>query len=243
MAKLIDIPLSTDFSALPSLVSNGIFDTGLNLRNGIPDHVEIVGGAARLKLYRTDDAEQYNLRTELKFGAFPNGTGEYWSKLDFKYDWDYTGYVAIGSWYATPDAGDGTKYVPIGYRIRNHCLVIQVPVGLPAETLNFKTVATVPIVRNQWHVLCTHVNLQTDNTGFREIFLDGAPILREFNIPTTYFDAVGPYLKMGPYDGAREKLLDAVTFYLRNVTMWSGNDGYQAVMGSVPRTPRRLLQP
>lgn len=242
MTKLVDIPLDTDFSACQYVQANGIFGSGPTMAKGVKDRIEILGGVARLYLNVADADTASGVRSEIILGTFPNGTGEYWSTVDFKYDWDYTGVIAIGSWYATPDPGDGLKYVPIGYRIRNGCLVIQVPDKPPVEGIGSQVIATIPITRGRWYSLCTHVNLQPTTTGFREIFLDAAPIVRQFGVITAYSDAVGPYFKMGPYDGSHEKKLDAATLYLRNATMWSGNDGYQAVMGKLPMAPRRMLQ-
>ena len=243
MAKLRDIPFKdeSDFSKCQYIQANGSFGSGPLMTTGVPDRIWIEEASCKMYLNINDVDTAGWKRSEIVLGTFPTGAGEYWSTCDFKYDWDTDKNVAIGSWYATPDSGDGLKYVPIGFRIRYSALVIEVPIDPPTEGIGSKAIASAPIVRNRWYSLCVHANLQPNNKGFREVFLDKAPIVREYGIPTAYVDVVGPYFKMGPYDGDHLLRFDEATLYVRNVTMWSGNDGYQNVMGGVPLSPPRLI--
>ncbi len=242
MTKLVDLPLSSTFAGCVYLSADGEFTTGARHPNGITDRIQIEDSCAKLCLNINDAETNAGLRTELQFGTFAAGTGEYWTTFEFKYDWDYLGGIVIGSWFASADGGDGIKYVPIGFRIRNKCLVIQVPDNLPTEGLGNKVIAAVPIEQNRWYKVTCHANLQSTAIGFREILLDGTPIVREFGVVTNYVDVVGPYFKLGPYDGFGELgFTEELTMWLRNITMWSGNDGYQTVMGSVPKARPNLL--
>ena len=66
-------------------------------------------------------------------------------------------------------------------------------------------------------------------------------IVRQYNLQTTYSTASAHYFKAGIYDGDHLEEFDYATMALRNVAMWEGNDGYNAVMGGAPRISQRLI--
>lgn len=244
--KTLDLPFqsASNFSSCRWLSANGVFQAGVFLPNGITNRIYVENNICRVILDTVNDAPDSTgwMRSELDFGEFPSSRGEFWSTFDFKYDWTFSQYVVIGSWASMINGASGVTYVPIGFRIRNHSLIIQAPLDFNTIGFTSQVLATTPIQPGRWYQVCTHANLQSDNTGFREVFLDNKPILRQWNTVTTYADATAHYYKVGVYDGNHDKAFSYASMSLRNVTMWSANDGYQSVMGSVPLTPTRLLR-
>ena len=237
MAKIFDTPFSSTIgSAKVSAI--GIYALGAAYPNGIPNRLDIIDGALRSSLYKDDAYTNGGPRSEVEIGTFPTNSGTCWSTFDFMLpsNWSYTKLVMIGSWYPTYDGGDAAKHVTIGLRLLGTTFLVIVPDSLPSETDSGKTIARMDLERGRWYSLCIRVGLATDDTGFREVYVDGIPISREFNIPTTYVDAVGPYLKAGMYDGSHNN--DYVTplqIWLRNFKMWTGNEGFSSVLGTVPK--------
>lgn len=243
MTRIYDMPLSVDFGTT-ILRANGVVASGDPYpAEGISNRLEIVGGALQATVYQDDTLTYNGRRAEVDIGVFPANSGVCWSTVDFMLpgDWSYNKLIMMGSWYPTPDGGDGTKHVTIGLRLLGPTLLVIVPDSLPGETTTGKTVARMDLERGRWYSLCIHAGLATDLSGFREVYVDGVPILREFNIPTTYIDAVGPYFKIGPYDGGHNNDFGMLRLYYRNARMWTGIENFQAVMDRVPRMPRRLL--
>lgn len=66
-----------------------------------------------------------------------------------------------------------------------------------------------------------------------------APIFREYGVPTEYDNVLGPYLKIGLYDGYHWGDFGTKTAYFSDVKIWTGNDGYGTIMGGVPVSPLR----
>ena len=234
---------SSDFIKCRWLGANGEFASGASLPDGIANRIYVEDSVCKLYVDTAADAPDASgwKRSEIDFGEFPAAFGEFWTVFDFKYDWTFSEYVVIGSWAVMINGSSGTTYVPLGFRIKNHCLLIQSPADSWAISFSNQELASVPITPGKWYRVCAHVNLKSDATGFREVFLDGVPIVRQYNVQTTYSTATAHYFKLGPYDGDHLQAFPYASMSLRNVSMWSGNDGYQTVMGCVPRTVARLL--
>lgn len=243
MTRIFNAPLTQNFGAA-TLRANGVTVSGDPYpAGGIQNRLEIINGALEATVYQDDPLTFSGRRAEVEIGIFTANSGICWSTVDFMLpeDWAYSKLVMMGSWYPTPDSGDGTKHVTIGLRLLGSTLLIIVPDSLPGETTTGKTVARMELERGRWYSICIRAGLATDATGFREVYIDGVPILREFGIETTYTDTVGPYFKVGPYDGNSYNDFGLLRIYYRNAAMWTGDEGFQAVMGRVPRTPSRLL--
>lgn len=241
MAHLINIPLTRTLEGT-ILAALGKNLDGSTFPEGVPERLEIIDGALQATVYPHDTLTNNGRRAEVVIGTFPSNTGEFWSSFDFKLpmDWTFKEMVMLGSWYPTPDAEDPTKHVTMGFRIANTSILLIVPETLPGNTNTGRTVARAEISRGEWYTLTCRINLQTDSTGFREVYLNRVPILKESGIATTYFDVAGPYFKFGVYSG--EYNYRYLRIHFRNASMWSGNDGYQKVMGGPPRLPPRMIQ-
>lgn len=244
MAKILDLSFNTssDFSNCRYIGANGTFETGPELPNGIAGRISIDDGACRMHLKTTDANTADWKRTEIDFGEFPSAIGEIWSTFEFKYDWSFDNYVVIGSWSVMINDVAGQTYVPIGFRIRNKCLVIQAPANLGELGFNNQDLAVESIAPGVWHRVCVHADMQAAaGAGFREVFLNNKPIVRQVSLQTTYSTATAHYFKLGPYDGLHTAAFSEATMFIRNVTMWTGNDGYLSVLGGAPQAPTRLV--
>lgn len=245
MAKIGDWPFTTgsNFSTLRAIYSNGIYDTGAALSDGIPGRIWIEDDACHMYLDTSDAATLNWKRTECEFGFFPTAFGEYWTTFDFMYEWSFPNFVVIGEWAPMISGEYGVTYATLGFRVQDHCFLVQAQREYSQLSFNSRIVCKVPIRRGSWYRVCTHINLQSDGRGFLEILLNGETVAREWNRQTAHADVSDHYFKIGPYDGNHTELFKIAKMRLRNVTIWSGNDGYQAVMGGgVPLSPKRLLR-
>lgn len=243
MPKIFDVPFTSaaSFEAV-SVSANGTHDFGRNHPNGMPGRLEIADACLQVTLYPTDAKTNLGLRSEVTIGTFPTNSGEYWSQFEFRLpeDWAYQDLVFVGSWYATPDAGDPTKHVPMGFRLTNGAFAVIVPQSFTSVSNNGETVVRAKVEPGRWYRVTCRTNLQQTATGFREIYLDRVPILKQSGIITTYDDAIGPYFKCGVYvDGTS---FDRLRIWFRNFAVWQGNDGFNAILGGVPEVPPRALQ-
>ncbi|ODT75483.1 MAG: hypothetical protein ABS69_10745 [Nitrosomonadales bacterium SCN 54-20] len=244
MTLMASFPLDTNFAGT-YLQANGVDGPGNWQLAGLSDRIEIVNGMARLSLYGTDAETNFGHRTEVTFGTFPN-SGEVWSSVDFMLDpvWTTDNVATIGSWYPTPDPGEESivKHVNIGLRIADRTtLFVNVPdIVLPAITANGRTVAARKIEQGRWYNVTIRINLQTNATGWREVYLDRVKIFGEYNVPTAYVDANGPYFKMGPRILTQD--YDMVRMWVRNSKQWTGNESFTTTMGGVPVASPRILQ-
>jgi hypothetical protein len=241
MTQIANFPLSTSFAGT-YLQANGVGASGNGTLAGLSGRIEIIDSAARLSLYGADAETNFGHRTEVTFGTFPN-SGEVWSSVDFMLDplWTTDNVATIGSWYPTPDAGEESiiKHVNIGLRvIDKNTLFVAVPaITLPAITSSGKVVALRKVEQGVWHNVTVRVNLQTTATGWREVYLNRVKIFGEYNVPTAYVDAVGPYFKMGPR--TLEQDYDMVRMWVRNAKQWTGTESFTTTMGGVPVSPAR----
>lgn len=248
MTIIANHPLSTIFAA-PDIRYEVKFQTmGQNWFNndypsGIAGHIELVNGAARCVVNETDPMTYSGWRSELVFTYDPNTpTGERWYTWKFMVpsDWNYDIGMAVMQIHLPHDPpAIAVSFVLL---LENGQLVARVPTDFLTPTSSSYRMARHPFKFGHWYSMCFHVNWQPNSTGFREMFVDGAPMFRQYGIPTLYNFPNGPYLKLGVYDFSHTPGWGTKTVYIRDVNIWSGNDGYQTVMGAVPLAPPRMVQ-
>lgn len=240
---LLDNRLSSNFNGL-QLQAIGQYVNGSDHPEGIPGRIEIGQGVAQVTLVQGDPKTSLGNRSELIWLPY-SSFGEYWYTFEFMVPvtWNYTKPIAIFSVHDIPDNGDLPRHPELGLRVADNLLRIEIPAAtLPTESLEFNRAAFIPFKFGEWTKLALHSNWQTTNSGFREVFINGIPYLRQFSIPTHYDDVSGPYAKFGVYDYTAQQDFGILTAYFRNIKMWSGNDGYQTVMGGIPIIPPRMLE-
>lgn len=243
MALIVDYPLSSTFAGVNSLQAMGIGVVGNAAPTGIPGSLIISGGAMVATLRDTDPETYTGQRAEITAPADP--LGEHWYCFDFYIPQDFQtagSLLSVMQMHDTPDGGDGGKFPNFLLTVEDERIGVYVPnTNLPAEGATSRRVGTAPLVKGEWLSGCLHVNWQPNNTGFREFFLNRVPLFREFNVGTHYVDAVGPYFKLGLYDAFHRGSFGSRTAMFRNVKIYSGNDGYQTVMGGTPLPTKQML--
>ena len=76
-----------------------------------------------------------------------------------------------------------------------------------------------------------------------ELYIDRAPLFKLNGLATTYSHPTqGPYAKFGIYNFFEQTGWSERYIFVSGVSVWSGNDGYQTVMGGVPIIGTRLIQ-
>jgi hypothetical protein len=241
MTKIADYALNTSF-ANTYLQANGVSISGNSSPAGIDGRIEVVSNAARLTVYGTDLETDFGHRSAVRFGTFPN-SGECWSTVDFMIDpvWTTNGVATVGSWYPSPDPGEESviKHVNIGLRIVDRdTLFVNVPaIVLPSVTSSGRTVVARKIEQGVWHNVTIRMNLSTTSTGWREVYLNRVKIYGEYNVPTAYSDANGPFYKMEVRTLVQD--YDMVRMWVKNAKQWTGNESFTTTMGGVPVSPLR----
>ncbi|HEU5047188.1 MAG TPA: heparin lyase I family protein [Rickettsiales bacterium] len=244
MTQIINYPLSSTFAGVNKLQANGIIDTGNNLPNGIPGALVISNSAMLATINQSMTPTATGIRSEITMPAC-TPTGEYWFYWEFMLP---TGFAPlldpiILMQIHTPDA-DPVNPIPFAFQYQQPgYLAISVPSQtLPASGSSTTIVGSINPQYNHWYQACFHVNWQPNSNGFREFFIDGQPLFRQYNVATTYNDLGngGNYFKVGCYDGTHNARFGSCQMYVRNANCWTGNDGYQQVMGRLP-LPRTLL--
>ena len=238
------------FAEVYQLQANGINDSGDNLPSGIPTCIDVVadplgqrGNVMRATTRDADAATSLGQRSEIRYES--QGLGEYWFRWKFMLpeSWADDRLFSIMQIHDSPDGGDNPRFPNFLIMAGVSEIVVMVPnATLPTESATGKVVGSVALVRWKWYDCCLHVNWQTGATGFRVLFIDQVPVIRQFGIPTHYADVTGPYFKLGVYDYNHAPGWGERTAYFDDVEIWSGNDGYQAVMG-LPEPAKTMLLP
>lgn len=217
MALQYHWPMTTSFAGIKSLQANGSDNpgpspTGDEAPNGIEGRLDIVqdptnvlGNVMRSTLYETDAVTATYPRSEI--AGYADSVGEecwYSWKMMLSPDWtNYSSPFILMQIHDTPDVDDVIVKTPnfLVCVIDGHFRVIVPGETLPDETNVFLRQKSHKIESGKWYHFCLHVYWATNVVGFRELFIDGVRLYSEFGIPTQYTDIIGPYLKLGVYDG------------------------------------------
>lgn len=242
--KIVDYSLNGSFSGVYQLQANGVNTSGNDSPAGIPGRLDIVDGVMRATVLSTDAQTSLGHRSEIR--AESNPVGEYWYTWEMLIPDTWASDIAMSVMqiHDTPDGGDNPRFPNFLLTVDGDSFVALVPSAtLPTEGVNGTRVAVNKLVKGRWYALCLHVSWQTTTGGFIELLIDREPLYKRFSTPTHYADASGPYLKLGVYDYYHIGSFAEKTAYFRNVSIWSGNDGYQQVLGGLPRSKKSLLMP
>lgn len=234
--------LSESFAGVYQMQAAGVIDTGDNYPAGIGSSLSIVDGVMRATVSDTDDQTALGQRAEIR--APSDARAERWYTWEFMIptEWDDDAPMSVMQIHDSPDGGDAARFPNFLLTIESGQIVALVPTAaLPTEGAAGTRIARRPLVKGRWYSGFLHVSWQIGATGFRELFLDGVPMFRHFNVATHYDDVAGPYLKLGVYDFYHAGGFGTKTAYFRNAAVWSGNDGYQTVMGQLPRPESAML--
>jgi len=149
-------------------------------------------------------------RSEIQLkGTAQEGTEIYYSwklKIDSSYE-ESNDWQVIGQFHDQPDPAIGETWATypahspsLAYNYRQGQLIIAV---YSWETNKVMEIAIVPLSKNTWHTIITHVYWSVENKGFIEASLDGIAI-KAANGESRYtarncFNKAGNYLKIGLY--------------------------------------------
>lgn len=248
-----DVPMQGNFPQVAGLgfQANGVIVGVADAPTGIPGKIEIQGDWMVSTLDESDAWTASGLRSEMYLS--PDARGEWWYNWEFMIPpgWSIDDHKFISMQIHDSPDKESPEYLPrhptfLIYVEQTTAdtlhFVVRVPGAiLPTQSQDKRIANAVPMEIGRAYRFCLHVNWQIDSTGFRELFIDGEPIMREYNTPTTYDDATGGYLKLGVYRGSTPEDIGHRVAVYRRVQVWSGNDGYQTVMGRAPVPARRLL--
>lgn len=236
----------TDFSLVQGVSGDGQVLAGASYPQGIPGVLTIENGAMRAFLTDSHAITTIGHRTEMYLTP-DSATGENWYAWEFMLPAAYwqgysVGSLTIGQLHDTNDVGDAARQPNFMLQAHHGNLCVVWPrATLPTESISYDRFAVADIEYDRWHSVCVRINWQITATGFREVFVDRVPVYRQWSVPTAYDDVVGPWFKLGIYNTSGGLSGDKVA-YFRNLKRWTGNDGYQAVMGGVPVIAARMQQ-
>jgi len=243
MPKLVDYPLTRNFAGIATLQAAGQVVSGNAFPEGLGNALKIADGCMVATVAHDDPITALGRRSEITAPADPRE--ERWYAWEFMIPrQDVSHPFSVMQIHDTPDLEDAPRYPNFLVTLEGGQIVISVPSAvLPAQEAYGRRIAIADLEFDRWYACCLHVKWAIDNTGFREFFLDRVPYLREFGVPTHYDDAVGPYLKLGLYNfyGSYPAGGFRHVGHFRQASVWSGNDGYDAVMGAPPLHQRQLL--
>ncbi len=231
--------LSESFSGVNQLQANGTVVSGNSSPSGVVGRLEIINGVMCATVNSGDMQTSLGHRSEIR--AQNDVIGEFWYTWDMLIptSWESDIAMSVMQIHDSPDGGDNPRFPNFLLTVEDDSLVVLVPSAtLPTEGVNGTRVAVESLQKGQWLNFCLHVSWQTSTTGFRELFINKTPVYKQFGIATHYTDINGPYLKLGVYDYYHVGSFLEKTAYFRNVRVWTGNDGYQQVMGGVPESKR-----
>lgn len=246
MPLLNSYPLSTTFAGVNNLETKGMNVSGAAYPSGITDSFDLVNGVAKVTARDIDVGTYGDRRSEMSFKPQLDPTGERWYTWKFMVPstWNFNTGMAIMQIHDTPgvdhNPGRAVQFVLL---LENGQLVARVPGSIATESSNSYRLVACPLAFDQWHSMCLHANWQSTTTGFWEMFLNRTSMFKQYGIATAYDDAIGGYLKLGIYNYYKAQGWGTKTIYFSDVNIWSGNDGYQAVMGGAPLIGTRLLEP
>lgn len=244
MALLAHYPLSTTFAGISHLQANGTQVTGNAQPTGVPGTFDLINGAVRTTCRESDPFTYGERRSEMLFRNQLDPTGERWYTWEFMIPgtWNFNTGMVVMQIHETNPAGSDPVAVQFVLLLENNQLVSRVPVNVLVPGGDSYRLGSHPFVFDRWYSMCFHANWQIGNTGFWELFVDKIPMLKRYSFANAYDFPIGGYLKLGIYNYAHINGWGTKEAYYRNVKIWSGNDGYQAVMGGVPMRPDRVLQ-
>lgn len=248
LSSFFDSP-TANYASVPGVSGNGVSGSGSVNINGIPNVLTLENGVMRA--YHADwHASTSGTRTEIYFLADSFGT-EMWYVWEFMlpatYWSGFDGKTTIAQMHDSPDLSDPASRQP-NFALQFNRGNLQTvwptssPDTLPNDVFSSLNLPAIKLEYDRYYQVCFRVRWSQTTTGFREVYIDKVPKYRMWNIPTAYTDTAAPYFKCGLYITNDGNLAGDKVIYIRNLKIYSGNDGYQTVMGGVPIVGTRLVQ-
>lgn len=245
-------PLSSTLGDVYQLQSQGVNISGALSPSGIGDGLSIApdptgqrGMVMRAMVRDTDDMTSLGHRSEIR--AAGDTREEHWYRWRFMLspDWVADRLFSVMQIHDSPDAGDNPRFPNFLLLAGVGSIDAYLPAAtLPTESASGAVAGSIPLERGRWYDCCLHVLWSITAPGaFREFYIDGRSLMRQYNVATHYDDTNGPYFKLGAYDYFHAVGWGSRTAYFTDVQILRGSAGYTEGMGQVPLPPRRLLAP
>jgi len=245
-------PLSSTLGDVYQLQAQGQNVSGAAYPAGINDALSIVqdptgqrGMVLRATVRDTDDMTSLGQRSGIR--AAGDTRAEHWYRWAFMLadDWIADRLFSIMQIHDSPDAGDNLRFPNFLLLAGVGSIDAYLPAAtLPTESASGAVAGSIPLERGRWYDCCLHVLWSITAPGaFREFYIDGRSLMRQYNVATHYDDTNGPYFKLGAYDYFHAVGWGSRTAYFTDVQILRGSAGYTEGMGQVPLPPRRLLAP
>ena len=246
-------PMTTSFAGVPSLQANGSSGlTGDASPSGVAGRLEIVpdptgvrGNVMMSRLFETDAITASYLRSEIANDS--SEFSEYWYswKMMLGDDWgNFSEPFSLMQMHDTPDDGDPVSAPTFILAILSgHIRGIIPDQDLPTEGTTLRRVGSVKVEPMVWYDCCVHANWKKSGVaGFREFYIDGVPIWRQYGVVTEYDNVLGPFLKLGVYDGlsAADGWAQRTAYY-SDIRVWSGTANHIDGMGRALAQPQNVL--
>jgi hypothetical protein len=245
-ALIFDAPLTNTITGFKSAQAVGEQVDLSTTPSGIPGRLEIGvapdGSSALLsQIFDGDPVTFTGIRAELS--ASPD-TGECWYVWEMFVPTDFgtTGLFSLMQIHDVPDSGENpVKFPNFGLATQNGRVKGFLPTNTPAELRAYRNVGDVALITGRWVKCWLRANWATDNTGFIEVGYDGITLVKEWLRPSAYYDAVGPYWKLGLYDYFHNAgAFGSRRAWYRNAKCYSGSHSYSEVLGFIPQPSRHL---
>lgn len=232
----------SDLASFLQVQAIGINAYGNEAPQGIPGRIELANNVLQATLYDTDEEVNLGQRSEVRLDADSNA--EYWYKFEMRLGagWVFDEPMLVFQMHDTPFDGVNDRTPNLMLVAEDGQLICITPTTMPAETNQATRAARIPVVPGEWFEVMVHARWKPDTTGFREVFIDRRPLLKQFSVATQYTgDTDGPYLKLGIYNYFHKLAYLPKNTEYRNLTRWTNKEGYSRVLGSPPLPVRRYV--
>ena len=260
MSIQMDDPLLSGFSGWPM----GAQAIGINFAaadNGsaapIPTRVEIAPAPDGTNAYRCtidpNDTPTYSgIRAHVAYMRETahnlGGAAERWYRWEmfFPVEFDAVDMLSVCQVHDTPDGGEGTvKFPNFEVMVQGEDIWIWTPLAAPTEgqTPRYPTGKRMKVIRGRWVTIAIHSNWSKLSDGFLEVYFDNELMVREWNRPCSYDDAIAPYWIIGMYDWEHKgtSLAHQYRVWYRNAKVYNTGHTAHEVLGVAPRNPQPLL--
>ena len=260
MALQFDAPMQSVFADWP-LQAQAI---GLSnqptagLAAPIPTRVEIAPAPDGSNAYRCtiapgDPLTYSGIRAHVAYmreTAHNNGgAAERWYRWDmfFPVEFDAVDMLSVCQVHDTPDGGEpSVKFPNFEVMVQGENLWFWTPLHF-VESPGGTQVPRYPsgnsrrVIRGRWVALAIHTNWSNGNDGYLEVYYDNELVVREWNSPCSYTDAIAPYWILGLYDWEHTGLAHQYRVWYRNAKVYNTGHAAHEVLGVAPRNPEQLL--
>ncbi len=205
---------------------------------GIANRVEIKNGVLRTYLSDADPETFGGQRSEVL--TVYSATGD-----DIWYDFEV--FIKATEWVQLSfeeisvfqvHASDSISGVTVDFMcvLTYGALQFYLPVPEPPSTPITSTILG-PVIEypfDKWNRFCLHMNYKNTSTGLAEVFMNSTRLWSVSNRGTAYTSDT-PYLKLGQYNTQHTAGFGSRAATYRNLTVYSGIQSYQTVLGTVPK--------